>query len=143
MNQSSHFLWPCQPFCYSKSKSRIFQIMYHHLLSEGLVQTRATPDPELRLYSLKACSQMTGVYSGILYCVLQFKMGGTNKSVCRVVSAHENIQIAPGFAARSLASRRRFISFLGFTTKPKSEFAEPLSLELAAQSQSLEPELGA
>ena len=60
-----------------------------------------------------------------------------------VVSAHENIQIAPGFAARSLASRRRFISFLGFTTKPKSEFAEPLSLELAAQSQSPEPELGA
>ena len=60
-----------------------------------------------------------------------------------VVSAHENIQIPPGFAARSLASRRRFISFLGFTTKPKSEFAEPLSLELAAQSQSPEPELGA
>ena len=71
-------------------------------------------------------------------------MGSLPKeNVTKVVSAHENIQIAPGFAARSLASRRRFISFLGFTTKPKSEFAEPLSLELAAQSQSPEPELGA
>ena len=43
---------------------------YHHLHSrKERVQTWSTPDPELLLYSLKACLQITSVYHTGLPCV--------------------------------------------------------------------------